>query len=121
MGEAARKKKEQQGEPQSGVAERPQQIEACDIKRERDEHHIAHVACPCRADEHAVEFISERARKRGQRGEQQIIAGICPHLWFSRKKIDERIGLLVGDMRLSEIEDKLSDAWPKCYKSATTN
>ncbi|MGH6793801.1 MAG: hypothetical protein ACREDH_01010, partial [Methylocella sp.] len=65
MAEAAREKKKQQGKPQSGVAERPQQIEACEIKRKRDEHHIAHVARPCRADEHAVEFISERARKRG--------------------------------------------------------
>jgi cellulose biosynthesis protein BcsQ len=28
--------------------------------------------------------------------------------------IDDRIGLLVGDLRLSSLEDALSDAWPRC-------
>ena len=30
------------------------------------------------------------------------------------EKIDDRMGLLVGDLRLSGIEDQLSDAWPRC-------
>src|ERR1700731_46788 len=34
----------------------------------------------------------ERARRRGQRGEQKIIAGKCPHLWFSRKENERFAG-----------------------------
>ena len=30
------------------------------------------------------------------------------------EEIDDRIGLLTGDLRLSQIEDQLSDAWPRC-------
>ena len=33
-----------------------------------------------------------------------------PHI----EKIDERIGLLVGDLKLSKQEDELSTQWPKC-------
>ena len=33
-----------------------------------------------------------------------------PHI----EKIDERIGLLVGDLELSKREDELSSQWPKC-------
>jgi cellulose biosynthesis protein BcsQ len=34
-----------------------------------------------------------------------------PHL----EKIDENISLLIGDLGLSNFEDKLSDAWPRCH------
>lgn len=30
------------------------------------------------------------------------------------EEIEDRIGLLVGDLRLSQLEDALSDAWPRC-------
>ncbi len=33
-----------------------------------------------------------------------------PHL----ELVDERIGLLIGDMALSSFEDQLSEVWPKC-------
>ena len=34
-----------------------------------------------------------------------------PHL----EMVDQRLGLLVGDLGLSGFEDKLSEAWPKCH------
>jgi cellulose biosynthesis protein BcsQ len=44
-----------------------------------------------------------------------IIRGIgdveTPHV----EAIDERLGLVVGDLALSTFEDQLSDAWPKCH------
>jgi cellulose biosynthesis protein BcsQ len=44
-----------------------------------------------------------------------IIRGIgdvqTPHI----ERIDERLGLVVGDLALSTFEDKLSDAWPRCH------
>ncbi|MDD9802993.1 MAG: AAA family ATPase [Deltaproteobacteria bacterium] len=41
-------------------------------------------------------------------GTGDIIESPCP------EKIDERIGLLVGDLALSKREDELSSTWPKC-------
>jgi len=38
-----------------------------------------------------------------------------PHV----EPVDERIGLLVGDLRLSGIEDELSRVWPDCLSSQT--
>lgn len=34
-----------------------------------------------------------------------------PHV----QKINQRLGLIVGDLALSTFEDKLSDAWPRCH------
>ena len=34
-----------------------------------------------------------------------------PHI----EEIDDNIGLLIGDLGLSNFEDKLSDAWPRCH------
>jgi len=88
---AAREKKDKKGQPEPCVAERPQQEEACDIEHERKKHHVAHVARPCRADEHPIEFISKNAKQRHQRGEHKIFACIGPHLRIGRKKSDEGI------------------------------
>lgn len=40
--------------------------------------------------------------------------GVGDVLRPSVQEIDDRIGLLVGDLRLSSLEDALSDAWPRC-------
>jgi len=40
--------------------------------------------------------------------------GVGDVLKPSVEEIDDRVGLLVGDLRLSGLEDALSDAWPRC-------
>ncbi len=44
-----------------------------------------------------------------------IIRGIGdiakPHI----ERVDDRLGLIIGDLALSTFEDKLSDAWPRCH------
>jgi cellulose biosynthesis protein BcsQ len=46
-----------------------------------------------------------------------IIRGIGDVLTPHVRSINDRLGLVVGDLALSTFEDKLSDAWPRCHNN----
>ena len=46
-----------------------------------------------------------------------IIRGVGDVLTPHVRVINDRLGLVVGDLALSTFEDKLSDAWPRCHNN----
>ena len=66
--------------PQAVIAERDgKRVEGGEIGRERQQHHVAHVARPCRADEDAVHLEGEHAADRGKGGPGQVVGGGNAH------------------------------------------
>jgi hypothetical protein len=79
QGEAARGRKMLKANPETEIAPMGKDDRQPDEQRQRHQHHVAHVARPCGADEDAVHLKREDARERRQRRPEQIVPGFQPN------------------------------------------
>src|SRR5262245_14108909 len=88
--QCACREKHQQRDPQSGIAAALQGPPGREIERERDDHQIAHVARPGRADIDAVEGVGGDAHDGRERGEQHELPCRLAHIGAGADGVDQR-------------------------------
>ena len=80
----------QERAPQAGIAERSQRKPRAKEDQQRQQHQVAHVARPGRADIDAVIGKGEHAEQRRKDDERQIIARDAAHVHARRHDVDQR-------------------------------
>jgi len=76
---AAHAEEEQDREPKACVAERLQKHKTQEIERHRQEHHVAHITRPSRANENPIEIETRRTAKGSGGCISNVVRSCFPH------------------------------------------